>query len=108
MNTEKTLQDEELHLWQDADKVPLVFEETPEGTVQKVINIDKNIFVATSKQFLYYGEVTQPLKKSEFRAIDIAVNTKNLFVVNQEGHVLKLNPQSLTVEDEIILREENG
>lgn len=105
-----------MYLWRGVDKVELTFGDRPNGVVRKLVNVNDHIFVSTSTFNLYHGEVSADngsisspalvLKRIEFTAVDIASNSDHLFVVNDEGFVLKINPGTLRVVDTIVLKED--
>ncbi|XP_076245816.1 amyotrophic lateral sclerosis 2 isoform X2 [Calliopsis andreniformis] len=45
-------------------------------------------------------------KRAQFEVIDIASNSEHLFIVDNNGHVLKINPKDMNVVDTIILKDE--
>jgi hypothetical protein len=45
-------------------------------------------------------------KRAQFDVIDVTCNSEHLFIVNTNGHVLKVNPQDMSIVDTIILKEE--
>ncbi|XP_014610965.1 PREDICTED: alsin [Polistes canadensis] len=106
--------EEYMHLWKGVDKLSFTFGDKPNGVVNKLIAIKDYIFVATSTNYLYYGEVlleddkspTLTLKRAQFDAVDIASNINYLFIINSKGHVLKVNPYDLSVIETIILKED--
>lgn len=103
-----------MHLWRGADKLSFTFGDKPNGIISKLITIKDHIFVATTSNNLYHGDVslqenTCPklvLKRAQFDIVDVAANSEHLFIVNTKGHVLKVNPQDMGVVDTIILKEE--
>ncbi|EFN76628.1 Alsin [Harpegnathos saltator] len=103
-----------MHLWRDADKLSFTFGDKPNGIICKLVTIKDHIFVATTTNNLYHGEVsfqkdTYPMitfRRAQFDVIDVASNSEHLFIVNTIGHVLKVNPQDMSVVDTIILKEE--
>ncbi|XP_050465644.1 alsin [Cataglyphis hispanica] len=106
--------DKHMYLWRGADKLSFTFGDKPSGVICKLVTIKDHIFVATTTNNLYYGEVSFPentcpmliLKRAQFDVIDVASNSEHLFIVNTKGHVLKVNPQDMSVIDLIILKEE--
>ncbi|KAI4494098.1 hypothetical protein M0802_009252 [Mischocyttarus mexicanus] len=102
-----------MYLWRGVDKLSFTFDDKPNGVINKLIAIKDYVFVATSANYLYYGEVlleddkspTLTLKTTQFDAVDIASNTNYLFIINSKGHVLKVNPYDLSVVETIILKE---
>jgi len=103
-----------MYLWRGADKLSFAFGDKPNGVICKLITIKDHIFVVTTTNNLYHGEVsfsenTCPMlifKRAQFDVIDVASNSEHLFIVNTKGHVLKVNPQDMSVVDLIILKEE--
>ncbi|KAG7208800.1 hypothetical protein KM043_014993 [Ampulex compressa] len=103
-----------MHLWRGVDKLSFTFGDKPNGIICKLVTIKDHIFVATTTNNLYHGEVllseesapTLTFKRAQFDVIDIASNSEHLFIINNYGHVLKVNPQDLTVVDTIILKED--
>lgn len=103
-----------MHLWRDADKLSFTFGDKPNGIICKLVTIKDHIFVATTTNNLYHGEAsfqkdTCPIitfRRAQFDVIDVASNSEHLFIVNTNGHVLKVNPQDMNVVDTIILKEE--
>ncbi|XP_033359057.1 alsin [Bombus vosnesenskii] len=103
-----------MHLWRGVDKLSYIFGDQPNGTICRLVTIKDHIFVATTTNSLYYGEVSfledSPpslvFKRAQFDVIDIASNSDYLFIVDNNGHVLKVNPQDMSVTDTIILKEE--
>ncbi|XP_043251170.1 alsin isoform X2 [Colletes gigas] len=103
-----------MHLWKGVDKLSYTFGDKPNGIICKLVTIKDHIFVATTSNNLYHGEVLFPedspsslvLKRAQFDVVDIASNSEHLFIVDNNGHVLKINPQDMSVEHTIILKEE--
>ncbi|XP_014478813.1 PREDICTED: alsin [Dinoponera quadriceps] len=103
-----------MHLWRDADKLSFTFGDKPNGVICKLVTIKDHIFVATTTSNLYHGEVSFQndtcsvitFRRAQFDVIDVASNSEHLFIVNTNGHVLKVNPQDMSVVDTIILKEE--
>ena len=105
-----------MYLWRGVDKVDLTFGDKPNGVVKKLVNVKDHIFVSTTTYNLYHGEVTTMddnivvpnlvLKHVEFSAVDIATNSDHLFVVNSEGYVVKIDPDSLSIVDTIVLNDD--
>ncbi|XP_076625542.1 amyotrophic lateral sclerosis 2 isoform X2 [Colletes latitarsis] len=103
-----------MHLWRGVDKLSYTFGDKPNGIICKLVTINDHIFVATTSNNLYHGEVLfledSPLslvfKRAQFDVVDIASNSEHLFIVDNNGHVLKINPQDMSVVDTIILKEE--
>lgn len=103
-----------MHLWRGVDKLSHAFGDKPNGIICRLVTIKDHIFIATTTNNLYYGEVSflensSPslvFKRAQFDVIDIASNSDYLFIVDNNGHVLKVNPQDMTIIDTIILKEE--
>lgn len=103
-----------MYLWRGVDKLLFIFGDKPNGVICKLIAIQNYIFVATTANNLYYGEVllqddkspVLTLKRAQFDAVDIASNTNYLFIVNSKGHVLKVNPHNMNIVETIILKED--
>lgn len=107
-----------MYLWKDADKLSFTFSDKPNGIICKLVTVKDHIFVATTTNNLYHGEVllqkegeedTSPqviFKRAQFDVTDVASNSEYLFIINTNGHVLKVNPQDMNVVDTIILKEE--
>ncbi|XP_076168851.1 amyotrophic lateral sclerosis 2 isoform X2 [Ptiloglossa arizonensis] len=103
-----------MHLWRGVDKLSYTFGDKPNGIICRLITIKDHIFVATTSNNLYHGEVSfledSPpslvFKRAQFDVVDIASNSEHLFIVDNNGHVLKINPQDMSVVDTIILKEE--
>lgn len=103
-----------MRLWRDANKLSFAFDDKPNGVISKLVAVRDHIFVTTTSNRLYYGEVSfketvSPrlvFKRSALDAVDVASNSEHLFVVNTSGHVLKVNPENMGVVDTIILKEE--
>ncbi|XP_020289655.1 alsin-like, partial [Pseudomyrmex gracilis] len=107
--------DEHMHLWRDANKLSFAFEDKPNGIISKLVAVRDHIFLTTTSNGLYYGEVSfsetasprlAVFKRSGLDAVDVASNSEHLFVVNTNGHVLKVNPENMGVVDTIIIKEE--
>lgn len=103
-----------MYLWRGADKLSFAFGDKPNGIICKLVTIKDHIFVVTTTNNLYHGEVSFSenicpmliFKRAQFDVIDVASNSEHLFIVNTKGHVLKVNPQDMSVIDLIILKEE--
>jgi len=103
-----------MHLWRGADKLSFTFGDKPNGIICKLVTIKNHIFVATTTNNLYHAEVSCQensssmllFKRAQFDVIDITCNSEHLFIVNTNGHVLKVNPQDMSIVDTIILKEE--
>lgn len=103
-----------MHLWRGVDKLSYTFGDKLNGTICRLVTIKDHIFIATTSSNLYHGEVSfltdgPPVlvfQRAEFEVIDIASNLEYLFIVDNNGHVLKINPQDMSVIDTIILKEE--
>nr|XP_033325881.1 alsin isoform X1 [Megalopta genalis]XP_033325882.1 alsin isoform X1 [Megalopta genalis] len=103
-----------MQLWRGVDKVSYTFSDKPNGIICKFVTIKDHIFVITTSNNLYHGEVTivdnnAPtliFKTAPFNVVDIASNSEHLFIVDTNGYVLKINPQDMSVIDTIILKEE--
>lgn len=103
-----------MHLWRGSDKLPFTFGDKPNGIICKLVTVKDHIFVMTTTSNLYHGEVSfqdgaRPVltfKRAQYDVIDVASNSEYLFIVNINGHVLKVNPQDMSVVDTIILKEE--
>lgn len=104
-----------MYLWRGADKLSFAFGDKPNGVICKLVTVKDHIFAATTTNNLYHGEVSlredtsSPalvFKRAQFDVVDLASNSEHLFVVNTSGHVLKVNPQDMSVVDSIILKEE--
>ena len=106
-------------LWRGINKVFFKFEDPLNGCISKLKNVKDVIFLSTTTFDLYHGTVsfeensssdtgsyTVTLRRAQFHAVDIASNSEYLFVVNAEGHVLKINPQDLSVVQTIILKDD--
>ncbi|XP_034950994.1 alsin isoform X2 [Chelonus insularis] len=104
----------QLHIWKGTEKINLTFADQPNGIVKKLVHINNNIFVSTTTSNIYYGEVqvleTGTLsiifKRINFCVIDMASNSQYLFIVNDKGYVLTLDPNTFQVIDTIILKED--
>ncbi|KAG8034358.1 hypothetical protein G9C98_007434 [Cotesia typhae] len=105
---------QKVYLWKGTEKVDLTFGDEPNGIIKKLVNIDNRIFISTTTNNLYYGEVNAEknqslsviLKRIDFCVIDIASNSKYLFVVNNHGHVLTVDPNNFQVIDKIIIKDD--
>nr|XP_012139045.1 PREDICTED: alsin isoform X2 [Megachile rotundata] len=103
-----------MHLWRGVDKLSYTFGDKPNGIICRLVAIKDHIFVATTTNNLYYGEVsvlensppTLVFKRAQFEVVDIASNSDYLFIVDNNGHVLKVNPQDMSLVDTIVLKEE--
>ncbi|XP_076647419.1 amyotrophic lateral sclerosis 2 [Halictus rubicundus] len=103
-----------MHLWKGVDKVLYSFNDKPCGIISKLVTIKDHVFVTTTSNNLYYGEVSfteneSPIlifNSAPFNVVDIASNSEHLFIVDINGYVLKVNPQDMSVIDTIILKEE--
>ncbi|XP_029056491.2 alsin [Osmia bicornis bicornis] len=103
-----------MHLWRGVDKLSYTFGDKPNGIICRLVTVKDHIFVATTSNSLYYGEVaflensppTLVFKRAQFEVVDIASNSDYLFIVDNNGHVLKVNPQDMSIVDTIILKEE--
>ncbi|CAK9829874.1 ALS2 [Anthophora retusa] len=103
-----------MHLWRGVDELSYTFSDKLNGIISKLVTIKDHIFVATTANNLYYGEVsflennppTLVFKRAQFDVIDIASNSDCLFIVDNNGHVLKVNPLNMSVVDTIILKDE--
>ena len=103
-----------MYLWRGADKLSFTFGDKPNGVICKLITVKDHIFAVTTTNNLYHGEVSfrdgaSPMlvfKRAQFDVVDLASNSEHLFIVNTNGHVLKVNPQDMSVVDSIILKEE--
>ncbi|XP_012274645.1 alsin [Orussus abietinus] len=100
-------------LWRNDSRVLITFCDEPNAAISKLVTINDYVFIATTTCDLYYGEVkitnnspSVVFNRTDFHATDISSNSKYVFVVNPEGHVLKINPIDLTIVDTIILKEE--
>lgn len=106
--------DKHMYLWRGVDKLSFAFGDKPNGVICKLVTVKDHIFAATTTYNLYYGEVSFResacpaliFKRAQFDVVDLASNSEHLFVVNTNGHVLKVNPQDMSVVDSIILKEE--
>ncbi|XP_020708134.2 alsin isoform X2 [Athalia rosae] len=105
-----------MYLWRGRDKISYTFGDQPNGLVCKLATVKDHVFVSTTTNNLYHGVVTQldpksqcslTFKRAQFYAVDITSNSEHLFVVNNEGQVLKVNPDDLTILDTITLREDS-
>ena len=97
-----------VHLWHGAEKISVTFIEHLEGDICKIANIKNKVFVLTTMKNVYYGEFdsdTITFKKTDFFAIDIAANSKNLYIVNNLGHV-NIVDSNLKIVNTITLRDE--
>ncbi|XP_017893211.1 alsin isoform X2 [Ceratina calcarata] len=103
-----------MHLWRGVDKLSYTFDDKPNGIICKLVTIKNYIFLTTTTNNLYHGEASLledslPMlvfKRAPFDVIDIASSSDYLFIVDSNGHVLKVNPQDMSIVDTIILREE--
>lgn len=103
-----------MYLWRGADKLSFAFGDKPSGIICKLVTVKDHIFAATTTNNLYHGEVSfregacpaLVFKRAQFDVVDLASNSEHLYVVNTNGHVLKVNPQDMSVVDLIILKEE--
>ncbi|XP_043467736.1 alsin [Leptopilina heterotoma] len=106
-------------LWRGNERVSFTFEDPLNGCIKKLSNVKEHIFLATSTFDLYHGTVlceTNPssdtilfsitFKRAQFYAVDIDANSEYLFIVNADGHVLKINPQDLNIVQTIILKDD--
>ncbi|XP_031843534.1 amyotrophic lateral sclerosis 2 [Nomia melanderi] len=105
---------EYMHLWKGVDKVSYTFGDKPNGIICKLVTIKDRIFVMTTSNNLYHGEVsfmensppTIIFKRAQFDVFDVASNSEHLFIVDNNGYVLKINPQDMSIIDIIILKKE--
>ncbi|XP_066593568.1 alsin [Prorops nasuta] len=103
-----------MYMWKGLDKLSFTFGDQPNGIICKMTTVKDHIFIVTTSKNLYHGEVIlqeniSPMvtfKRVQFDVIDMASNSDYLFIVNTQGHVLKVNPQNLSIVDTIILKEE--
>ncbi|XP_053978355.1 alsin [Hylaeus volcanicus] len=103
-----------MHLWKGVDKLSYTFGDKPNGIICRLVTVKDHIFVATTCNNLYHGEVSflegSPLslifKRAQFDVVDIASNSEHLFIVDNNGHVLKINPEDMSIVDTIILKDE--
>ncbi|XP_011499590.1 PREDICTED: alsin [Ceratosolen solmsi marchali] len=114
--------EELVHLWRGPDKVSLGFEDSLDGFVSKIVNIENWVLLMTTAYSLYHGEIitenyndenksssaSLSFKKTQFSAIDIAGNNKHAYIVTNDGQVLKMNPKDLTVVDTIVLKDDTN
>lgn len=100
-----------IKLWQGTDKLSFNFIENIDGHVCKIVYTRKKLFLLTTTNNLYFGELDNLeneslcIKKTEICAHDIAANSDYLFVVNNEGHVQKIDPASFSIITTIVLSE---
>ncbi|KAL0852518.1 hypothetical protein ABMA27_017037 [Loxostege sticticalis] len=104
-----------MYLWRGVDRIDVTFGDKPNGIVQKLVNVKNHIFVSTNTCNLYHGEISNDdnisstnlvLKRIEFVAVDIASNSDYLFVVKNDGCVVKIVPDSMSIVETIVLRED--
>lgn len=106
-------------LWRGNDRVNFTFEDPLNGCITKLSNVKERIFLSTSTFDLYHGTIScetnsssdsilfaVTFKRAQFYAINIDANSEYLFIVNADGHVLKVNPLDLNVIQTIILKDE--
>ncbi|KAK0086427.1 hypothetical protein PV325_003204 [Microctonus aethiopoides] len=107
-------QQQQLHLWYGTEKVALTFGDQPNGIIKKLVNIKHHLFILTTTFNVYHGEVLFPsnqlpniiFKRINYWAIDIASNSEHLFIVNDNGYALKINPNDQEIIDTIILKDD--
>lgn len=105
---------QKLYLWKGTERVNLIFGDEPNGIIKKLVNINNHIFVSTTTYNIYCGQVivledqslSVTLKRIDFYAVDVASNSKYLFIVDDHGHVLTVDPNNLQVIDKIIIKDE--
>jgi hypothetical protein len=112
-----------VHLWRGPDKVSLSFEDSLDGSISKVVNVQNTVLLMTTTSNLYHGNiVTQAsthenessstslltFKRTRFSAIDVAGNSEHAFIVTSDGHVLKIHPKNLEIIDTIVLRDDTN
>ncbi|XP_057324785.1 alsin isoform X2 [Microplitis mediator] len=105
---------QKLYLWKGTERVNLIFGDEPNGIIKKLVNINNHIFVSTTTYNIYCGQVivledqslSVTLKRIDFYAVDIASNSKYLFIVDDHGHVLTVDPNNLQVIDKIIIKDD--
>ncbi|XP_015114192.1 alsin [Diachasma alloeum] len=105
---------QQVYIFHKTDRVAVEFVDPPNGAVKKIISIEAHVFLSTTSHFVYHGEVHTSgdeghrvtLRRIDFTAADIASDSKNLFIIDESGHVLKIVPGSLEVVETIILRDE--
>ncbi|XP_015437908.1 PREDICTED: alsin [Dufourea novaeangliae] len=103
-----------MHLWKSVDELSYTFDDKPNGIISKLVTVEDHIFVTTTTNSLYHGEVsfiensppTIVFKKAQFEVVDVASNSEHLFIVDKNGYVLKINPDDMGIIDTIILKEE--
>lgn len=104
-----------MYLWRGVDRIDLTFGDKPNGVIRKLVNVKDHIFVSTNTCNLYHGKVshdenisppTLVLKRIEFTAMDIASNSDHLFVVKDDGCVVKILPDGMNVVETIVLKED--
>ncbi|KAL7292949.1 hypothetical protein TKK_0013401 [Trichogramma kaykai] len=111
-------QDELLHLWHGANELELQLDASSsilEGHVTKLRSCQDRLFIKTTSGTLYYGDTVQAqendkrfleLKKSQFNVIDLATNSKHLFLVLNNGSAVTVEPRSLKVVDTVVIKDD--
>ncbi|XP_046736020.1 alsin isoform X3 [Diprion similis] len=105
-----------MYLWKGPEKISYTFGDQPSGLICRLATVKDHVFVSTTTNNLYHGIVarhqeseTCPLlifKRVQFYAMDIATNSDYLFIVNDAGQVLRIDPSDMTLVETITLREE--
>ncbi|XP_046588245.1 alsin isoform X5 [Neodiprion lecontei] len=105
-----------MYLWRGPEKILYTFGDQPSGLICRLVTVKDHVFVSTTTNNLYHGVVathleseTCPLltfKRVQFYAMDIATNSDYLFIVNDAGQVLRIDPSDMTHVETITLREE--
>ncbi|XP_046413815.1 alsin isoform X5 [Neodiprion fabricii] len=105
-----------MYLWRGPEKILYTFGDQPSGLICRLVTVKDHVFVSTTTNNLYHGVVathleseTCPLltfKRVQFYAVDIATNSDYLFIVNDAGQVLRIDPSDMTHVETITLREE--
>ncbi|XP_046468908.1 alsin isoform X5 [Neodiprion pinetum] len=105
-----------MYLWRGPEKILYTFGDQPSGLICRLVTVKDHVFVSTTTNNLYHGVAathleseTCPLltfKRVQFYAMDIATNSDYLFIVNDAGQVLRIDPSDMTHVETITLREE--
>lgn len=101
-------------IFHNTDPVSVEFADPPNGAIKKMITIESHIFLLTTSNCVYHGEVeigendnySVIMRKIDVSGVDISTDLKCLFVVYVNGHVGKINPSNLEIVETIFMRDE--
>ncbi|XP_011306147.1 alsin [Fopius arisanus] len=104
---------QQVQIFNNCERLTVEFVDQANGVVKRIVSIGFHIFLSTTSHFVYHGEAqildgrhSVKFHRIDLTAVDICSDSKNLFIIDENGHVVKINPDTLEILDTIILRDE--